>query len=189
MIEKWPWIKGLIPLALFVALGVFLAGGLKRDPSVLPSQMIDRPLPDFRMETLSGKPVGREDLTGEVMLLNVFGSWCVGCLVEHPLLMEISQDQDVKLVGINWRDPRERANAWLSRHGDPYATIISDPDSRLIIALGVAGAPETFVIDATGRIRYKHVGPISPKDWSDTIKPLVDVLRDESAGDVAEPAL
>ena len=170
---KRGWTR-LLPLALFGALTVFLAIGLTRDPTQLPSQLLDRPVPDFALRTLDGAPVTQESLAGEAALVNVFGSWCTACLYEHPLLMR--ESGAVRLVGINWRDDPEKARAWLARHGDPYDLIIADPESRLAIDLGVAGAPETFVIDREGRIRYKHSGPISELDWSQTLAPLLAEL-------------
>lgn len=173
-------LKGLIPLALFAGLAVFLAIGLTRDPSKLPSELIDRPLPTFEMQTLSGEPIVTADLVGEVALLNVFGSWCVACLVEHPLLMELSARGAVKLIGVNWRDTRPNAERWLSRYGNPYDPIIFDSDSLLAIDLGVTGAPETFIVDKKGRIRYKHTGPITDDVWTETLRPLINTLNAET---------
>lgn len=173
-------LKSLIPLAIFAGLAIFFAIGLTRDPTQLPSELIDRPLPEFEMTTLSGEVVTQDKLLGEPALLNVFGSWCVACLIEHPLFMELTEDPDFKLVGVNWRDTRENANRWLTRHGDPYDLILFDPESRLAIDLGVTGAPETFVLDAKGRIRYKHTGPVSADDWADTLRPLIQSLRAET---------
>lgn len=173
-------IKSLIPLAIFAGLAIFFAIGLTRDPTQLPSELIDRPLPEFEMTTLSGEVVTQDKLYGEPALLNVFGSWCVACLIEHPLFIELTEDPDFKLVGVNWRDTRENANRWLTRHGDPYDLILFDPESRLAIDLGVTGAPETFVLDAKGRIRYKHTGPVSVDDWANTLRPLIQSLRAET---------
>lgn len=173
-------LKSLIPLAIFAGLAIFFAIGLTRDPTQLPSELIDRPLPEFEMTTLSGEAVTQDKLLGEPSLLNVFGSWCVACLIEHPLFMELTEDPDFKLVGVNWRDTRENANRWLTRHGDPYDLILFDPESRLAIDLGVTGAPETFVLDAKGQIRYKHTGPISADDWANTLRPLIQSLRAET---------
>ena len=173
-------LKGLIPLALFAVLAIFLAIGLTRDPSKLPSELIDRPLPTFEMETLSGEPIASADLVGEVAMLNVFGSWCVACLVEHPLMMELTARGAVKIIGVNWRDTKDNADRWLARHGDPYETIIFDADSRLAIDLGVTGAPETFILDRDGRIRYKHTGPITQDIWDETLRPLINTLNAET---------
>ena len=171
-----------LPIVLFAALGVLLAYGLTRsDPEALPSQMIDRPVPEFSLPQLHAPAltVTQDDLRGEVALLNVFGSWCVACVVEHPVLMEAGEE--VRLVGVNWRDTRPKAKAWLARYEDPYDLIVFDENSRLAIELGVSGAPETFVVDAQGRIRYKHTGPISEDDWARTLRPLVQRLRAEGA--------
>lgn len=173
-------LKGLIPLGLFAVLAVFLAIGLTRDPSKLPSELIDRPFPAFDMATLSGEPISRDDLIGEVALVNVFGSWCVACLVEHPILMELSRGFEVKLIGVNWRDSQTDAEFWLSRHGNPYDPIIYDEESNLAIDLGVTGAPETFLIDKAGQIRYKHIGPITADVWQETLRPLINSLNAET---------
>ncbi|WP_298913970.1 DsbE family thiol:disulfide interchange protein [uncultured Algimonas sp.] len=170
----------MIPLLVFAGLGVFFAIGLTRDPTILPSELIDRPLPDFEIETLSGNIVTTDDLLGEVALVNVFGSWCVACLTEHPLFMELAARPDVRMIGVNWRDTREKAERWLRRHGDPYDLILFDPDSHLAIDLGVTGAPETFVIDAAGRIRYKHTGVVTQQVWEDRLEPLMHDLRAET---------
>ena len=182
-------LKGLIPLALFAGLAIFLAIGLTRDPSILPSELIDRPLPEFEVETLAGATVTTDDLKGEVALLNVFGSWCVACLAEHPLFMELDAQPDFILIGVNWRDTREKANQWLARHGDPYDQILFDPDSRLAIDLGVTGAPETFVIDATGNIRYKHTGIVTQDVWENRLRPLMQDLRAESPSRAPDSSL
>ena len=170
-----PW-RALLPLLAFGALAVFLAIGLTRDPSSIPTELLDRPVPAFSAQTLDGASVDQGALSGQTALLNVFGSWCTACLVEHPLLMELGDE--VRLVGLNWRDDPEDARAWLARHGDPYDLIIADPSSRLAIEFGVTGAPETFVVDAGGTIRFKHTGPISDADWRQTLQPLLQSLSE-----------
>lgn len=182
-------LKGLIPLALFAVLAVFLAIGLTRDPSKLPSELIDRPLPTFEMQTLSGDPIASTDLVGDVAMLNVFGSWCVACLVEHPLMMGLSERGEVKIIGVNWRDTKDNANRWLTRYGNPYDPIIFDADSHLAIDLGVTGAPETFILDRDGRIRYKHTGPITEDIWTETLRPLINTLNAETPSPAPEPPL
>lgn len=170
-------LRGLIPLFGFFALMGALGFGLTRDPSILPSELIEKPFPDFSLENLENDAVlDNAVLEGKVSLVNVFGSWCVSCTVEHPQLMALSDDPDIQLVGIDWRDTRENANRWLGQHGNPYDVILFDPYSRLAVDLGVAGAPETFIVDAAGYIRYKHVGIITPDDWNDTLRPIVDSL-------------
>ena len=171
----------LLPVGLFGVLVIFLAIGLTRDPSVIPTEMIDREMPAFELTELRDEAVtvSQADLVGEVTLVNVFGSWCVACLQEHPTLMELSRDDTVRIVGINWRDDREEALAWLVKHGDPYDAIVFDAESELVIEIGVTGAPETFVLDPSGRIRYKQIGPITPEVWSKTIRPVIDAIESE----------
>lgn len=178
-----------IPAGVFVVLVIFLGIGLTRDPSVLPTEMVDRALPDFDLPELRDDDVqlARADLIGEVTLLNVFGSWCVACLQEHPTLMQLARDDTVRIAGVNWRDKQKDALDWLQEHGDPYETIIFDSNSDLAIELGVTGAPETFIVDAAGRIRYKQIGPITSEVWRDTIRPVLDAIAAE-APLVSEPA-
>lgn len=167
-----------LPAGAFVILVVFLGIGLSRDPSLIPTEMINRDMPAFELTELydADERVTDADLIGEPALVNVFGSWCVACLQEHPTLMQLNQDDTVRIVGVNWRDEREDAINWLERHGDPYDTIIFDGESDLAIEMGVTGAPETFIIDRTGRIRFKQIGPITSDVWRDTIRPVLDAL-------------
>lgn len=172
----------LLPVGLFGVLVIFLAIGLTRDPSVIPTEMIDREMPSFDLPELRDETrrVSQADLVGEVTLVNVFGSWCVACLQEHPTLMQLSRDDTVRIIGINWRDDRGEALAWLTKHGDPYQAIVFDAESELVIEIGVTGAPETFVLDPSGRIRYKQIGPITPEVWTKTIRPVIQAIEGES---------
>lgn len=171
-------LRGLIPLGAFLVLLAAFAFGLTRDPRILPSELIEKPFPDFTLESLSGtETLDPSILKGQVSLVNIFGSWCVACTVEHPQLMALRDEEDLQLVGVDWRDTREAANRWLVRNGNPYDVIVFDPDSKLIVELGVTGAPETFIVDRAGKIRYKHVGVITPEDWTDTLRPLVESLQ------------
>jgi cytochrome c biogenesis protein CcmG/thiol:disulfide interchange protein DsbE len=180
---RWPY---LLPLAIIAVLfGVFgkrladVSGGA--DPNLIPTVLLDTPMPAFDLPGLPGRDNAQglktADLKGRVSLVNIWGSWCVACLQEHPVLLDIARDGRVPVHGIAWRDPPDRSVAWLQRHGDPYALIGQDPDSRVAIALGVTGAPETFVVDAQGIIRYKQVGPITPEVWRNTIAPLIAKLE------------
>ena len=171
-------LRAAAPLILLLGLVATFAIGLTRDPSELPSNLIDRPIPAQTLPLLDGSPdiATTELFKGEPKLVNVFGSWCVACLQEHPLLMELAARGDVPIIGVNWRDTDAAANRWLARHGDPYDTILVDRDSRFAIALGVTGAPETFVVDAEGRIRFKHVGPVTPEVWLRDFAPLLREL-------------
>ena len=171
-------LRGLMPLFGFLVLVGALAFGLTRDPRILPSELIEKPFPEFALENLEGTQIIDPNvLQGKVSLVNVFGSWCVACTTEHPQLMAQRQNPDVQLVGIDWRDTREAANRWLVKNGNPYDVVIFDPNSKLIVELGVTGAPETFIVDRDGKIRYKHVGIITPKVWKDTLRPLVGSLQ------------
>lgn len=174
--------RALLPLLGFLGLVVFFAFGLTRDPSLLPSEMIDRPLPEFELTELY-KPnsiITQDTLVGDITLINIFGSWCVACVVEHPKLMEISQQGAVKLIGVDWRDSRERGRRWLQKNGDPYELVIFDEKSRLAIDLGVTGAPESFLIDKSGQIRYKHIGIITDEVWEDILHPIILNLKAET---------
>lgn len=170
-----------IPAGAFVILVVFLGIGLTRDPSLIPTEMINRDMPAFELTELYDETqrVTDADLIGEPALVNVFGSWCVACLQEHPTLMQLNQDDTVRIVGVNWRDGRDDAIKWLQRHGDPYETIIFDGESDLAIEMGVTGAPETFILDRAGRIRFKQIGPITSDVWRETIRPVLDALAAE----------
>jgi cytochrome c biogenesis protein CcmG/thiol:disulfide interchange protein DsbE len=169
------------PLIALLFLAVLFAFGLTRDPSVLPSEMIDRAMPEFELTDLYRPNVvyTQDLLLDDVALINVFGSWCIACEVEHPKLMALSRMGDVKLVGIDWRDTREKGQRWLRKNGDPYDLVIFDEDSRLAIDLGVTGAPESFLVDKEGRIRYKHVGIITDDVWSNILSPIINDLKAE----------
>lgn len=171
--------KALIPLALFLLLVVFLAIGLTRDPREIPSPLIDKPAPDFSLPVLGAadKQLRLADMQGQVWLLNVWASWCVACREEHPALVKFAQRKLVPLVGLNYKDKLPDAQAWLRDWGDPYALSIVDADGRVGIDYGVYGVPETFLIDAQGRIRYKHIGPVSDKVFDELIVPRIRELK------------
>ena len=144
--------------------------------------MIDKRMPAFELSELRAPDtvVTDADLVGKISLVNVFGSWCVACLQEHPTLMKLRGREDVQLVGVNWRDTRPEALAWLEKHGDPYTQIAFDAESNLVIELGVTGAPETFVVGPDGRIRYKYVGPITDRVMLDVIEPVIEAIKAEA---------
>ena len=171
--------KLLIPLGVFLVLCGFLFAGLWRDPREVPSPLIDKPAPAFTLAQLHqpAKTLGPADLKGQVWLLNVWASWCVACREEHPLLVEFAKKKVVPLYGLNYKDQREDANRWLARFGNPYDASLHDLDGRVGIDFGVYGVPETFVIDKTGTIRLKHIGPITPDVLRDTLLPLVKKLN------------
>ncbi len=178
-LPKW---AALVPAILLLAVSGFFAVGLTLDPHALPSTMIDRAMPAFRLEPLAAdRPTLRvSDFKGRVTLVNIFGSWCSSCVIEHPMLMEIAQSGDVPVYGVDWRDDPGEGAAWLAKYGDPYAIAGLDADSKLAIDLGVTGAPESFIVDADARIRYKHVGPITPEAWRTVILPIVHRLEGDA---------
>ena len=171
----------LIPLGVFIIVGAVFAAGLWRDPSRIPSQLIDRPLPVFDLPPIEGFDEGLSSDhiigEGEVALINVWGSWCVACHIEHPLLMALAENEVIPIYGIDWKDKPGDGTAWLERFGNPYTRIGDDMDGRVAIDFGVTGAPETFVIDKQGRVRYKQVGPITQQAWDDVLWPLIEELR------------
>jgi len=171
----------LAPVALLILVLVGFGVGLRRDPSVLPSQLIGKPLPAFSLPPLSPDRTGlaTADLAGEPVLLNVFASWCVACRVEHPTLMRLKAE-GVNIAGLDWKDEAADGAGWLAQNGDPYARTGNDRTGRAGIDMGVSGVPETFVVDRKGRVRYRQVGPITPQVWAETIAPLMAKLKAES---------
>ena len=170
--------KYIVPLIIFVALGLLLAYGLNLDPRRIPSPLIGKPLPAFSLTTVAdpARKVSRDDLHGRVYLLSVWASWCVACRQEHPLLNELTSRKAVTIIGLNYKDKREDALRWLGALGNPYELSLSDQDGRLGIDLGVYGVPETFVIDKQGVIRYKQIGPMTPEVWEQKLAPLIKEL-------------
>ena len=169
----------LVPALGFLCLALLLAGGLTRNPRLIPSPLIGKPVPDFQLPPVQGRQAGlaSTDLKGEVSLVNVFASWCVACRQEHPLLMEMARSGVVPIHGLNYKDEPGAADGWLRRHGDPYRRTGADVDGRVGIDWGVYGVPETFVIGADGRVAYKHVGPITPDFVNNQLLPLIKELR------------
>jgi cytochrome c biogenesis protein CcmG, thiol:disulfide interchange protein DsbE len=171
----------LLPVIGFIGLIAVFGVGLTKDPKELPSMLIDRPLPAFALPGLaagSGAGLSATALQGRPALLNVFASWCSACPQEHPVLTRIAAE-GYPVYGIAWKDKPADALAWLERYGNPYTAIGADLPGRVAIDLGVTGAPETFIVDKAGRVRFKQVGPISPEIWEGQIKPLLDRLRAE----------
>jgi cytochrome c biogenesis protein CcmG/thiol:disulfide interchange protein DsbE len=168
----------LIPLAIFVILAGFLAVGLRLDPREVPSPLIDKPAPAFTLPRLDDPAVqvAATELKGQVVVLNVWASWCVPCLAEHPLVTELARSTKARVVGLNYKDQAEDAARWLQRHGNPYEMVLTDREGRVGIDYGVYGVPETFIIDKQGVIRHKHVGPITPQALQEEILPLVKKL-------------
>jgi len=169
------------PLIIFVALAVVLGVGLTLDPRELPSPLIDRPVPQFRLPAVQGKTLGlaSEDLRGEVSVVNVFASWCTTCRDEHPLWMEIARNRTFPIHGLNYEDQPADASRWLHQLGDPYTRTGADIDGRVGIDWGVYGVPETFVVDKRGIIRHKVIGAITRERVDEELLPLVQRLQAE----------
>ncbi len=167
----------ILPALVFLGLAAAFYAGLDRDPQLVPSALIGKPVPQFALPALIDGNDGLKtaDLKGKVVLVNVFASWCVPCRAEHPLLMRLAKE-GVELDGINYKDKPEDAKLWLTNLGDPYKRIGSDLEGTVGIDWGVYGVPETFVIDRTGTLRFKQVGPLTPDVINDTIVPLVRKL-------------
>lgn len=176
-------IKFLIPLIIFGVLAMLLFFGLHNDPRALSSMLINKPTPDFSRPNLlnTDELVTQEVLRDGVTLINVWGTWCVSCRKEHGELVRLSQQEGVKIVGFNWRDERSDALRYLQMFGNPYHIIamVGETDP-LVLDWGVTGAPETFIIDSKGTIRYKHIGPITEGIWNETLKPIVKQIEAES---------
>jgi cytochrome c biogenesis protein CcmG/thiol:disulfide interchange protein DsbE len=171
----------VLPVLVFVGVGIGLAVGLTRDPSTLPSALIDKPVPTFELPPIEGMPgdgLSSADLEGQVSLVNVFASWCVPCRAEHPLLMALAE-RSVVINGIDYKDPAEQAAEWLHELGNPFARIGADRSGRVAIDFGVYGVPETFVVDRDGRIRHRHVGPLRARDVEETLLPMLEQLGRE----------
>ena len=170
----------LLPLLVLLVMAGYFIVGLGMNPRELPNMLEGKPVPAFDLPPIKGRDAGFKstDLLGQVSLVNIFGSWCVACLVEHPFLMTIKHRDLVPIHGIDWREQdRDAGPRWLRRHGDPYTLIGDDPESKAAIAFGVTGAPETFLVDRAGVVRYKHVGPVTQAVWDDTLWPLIQELR------------
>ena len=172
-------LRYLLPLAIFLTMAVFLAKGLSRDPRAVPSAMIDKPAPAIGLHDLlePGKTLDVESQRGKVWLLNVWASWCGPCKDELPVLREAAQRHGIALYGLNYKDKPDEARQWLARNGNPYLASASDVDGRVGIEYGVYGVPETFVIDGDGRIRYKHLGLITPELWRTRLQPVIEALQ------------
>ncbi len=168
----------LIPLVIFGVLIVFLAMGLNRDPNMVPSPLINEPAPAFQLPQLQDpkKSFSAQEMRGKVWLLNVWASWCGPCREEHPVLLQLSQSGVVPVYGLNYKNDRKEALAWLSEVGNPYVVVASDIDGRVGIEYGVYGVPETYLIDRDGVIRFKQIGIMTPDIVKDTIIPMVKDL-------------
>jgi cytochrome c biogenesis protein CcmG/thiol:disulfide interchange protein DsbE len=171
--------KFLLPLGIFIVLVALLAVGLNLNPREVPSPLVGKPAPAFTIPQLyePEKTFSPKDMLGKVWLFNVWASWCVSCREEHPILVEFAKTGSVPIVGLDYKDKREDGQRWLARFGNPYQIVPFDADGRVGINYGVYGVPETYLIDKTGVIRFKQIGPITPEVLEKKIIPLVQELN------------
>jgi cytochrome c biogenesis protein CcmG, thiol:disulfide interchange protein DsbE len=175
-------IRFILPLVVFLVLVGFLYVGLGLNPHEVPSPLIGKPAPAFTLPQLHepSRNFSAADMKGKVWLFNVWASWCESCKDEHPVLLALAQQNVVPIYGLDYKDKREDAEAWLHQAGNPYTLVASDADGRTGINYGVYGVPETYVIDKQGIIRFKQIGPITPDNLRQTILPLVAQLERQS---------
>ena len=169
----------LLPLLLFVVLVGFLLVGLRRDPHEVPSPLINKSAPDFQLPQLqqASATFSAKEMRGKVWLLNFWGTWCVACREEHPLLVQYAKTGAVPIYGVDYKDERTAALQWLDEFGNPYTLTAFDVDGRISIDYGVYGAPESYLIDRNGVIRFKQIGPITEDVWRNKILPLAKELN------------
>ena len=169
----------ILPLVIFLVLAGFLYVGLGLDPREVPSPLIDKPDPAFTLTQLhdTHKQFSVQEMKGKVWLLNVWSSWCVSCKEEHPVLLSLAEQKIVPIYGLDYKDKKEDAEAWLRQAGDPYTLSAMDIDGRVGIDYGVYGVPETYVIDKQGIIRYKQIGPVTRENLQEKILPMVAELQ------------
>jgi len=165
----------LIPAGLFVALLAFFFASLDRDKETLPSPLIGKPAPTFELPALGdpARKVASSQFAGKPYVLNVWGTWCVGCRQEHEVLLEIARRTQVPIVGLNWKDDSAAAQRWLQELGNPYSVVAADEEGRAAIDWGVYGAPETFLVDARGTVIFKHIAPMTLEVWERDFVPLL----------------
>jgi cytochrome c biogenesis protein CcmG/thiol:disulfide interchange protein DsbE len=175
-------IKRLLPLLAFAALALLLGVGVMmnsgKDTSAIPSPLVGKPAPDFALPVLDqpDRIVTREDLLGEPYLLNVWGSWCPACRDEHPVITELAESGRIRVIGYDYKDEAEDARRWLAQFGNPYALVITDVEGRAALDWGIYGAPESFLVDAQGVIRWKFVGPLTPEVVQTQLLPALESL-------------
>ncbi len=168
-------LRYLLPLAIFLAIAFFLWRGLALNPREVPSPLIGKTVPRFNVPLLAdrARTLSDAELRGKIYLLNVWGSWCVSCREEHPVLVELAKKGTIPIYGLNWKDKHEDAVAWLDRFGDPYVASGVDRDGKVAIDFGVYGAPETYLIDRQGVIRFKQTGPLTWRVIEEKLVPLI----------------
>jgi len=204
-------LRYIVPVRLFLVVTGFLLLGLSRNPAEIPSPLIGKPAPAWSLPKLAtgsagpagspGSPAAADasaapdagsldgaSLKGEPYLLNVWASWCAPCLQEHPVLVDLAKRKVIRIVGVNYKDRPEDARAWLARHGNPFAAIVADREGRTAIDFGVYGVPETFLVDAQGVIRFKHIGALTVEAVQGRLLPAIASLGSAPAAAPASAA-
>ena len=181
MIERRRLGFALIPVVLFAGLALVFWKGLYGNPSELPSVLIGKPVPVFTLPALAGSGIpglSSADLkAGNISVVNIWASWCVPCRQEQPLLLELAKRSDIRLYGINNKDSTDNAKRFLGTLGQPYAAIGADEKGRTTIDWGSYGVPETFIVDGTGTIRFKWIGPLSPEVMSGVLSAQIEKAK------------
>lgn len=170
--SRFKWLLFSVPLVLFAVMVFFFGSAIGTDPSVLPSTRIDKPFPAFQLPTLENPEhlLSEQDIKGPV-LVNVWATWCPSCQVEHPLLVELARS-GIPIIGLNYKDESQAARQYLKLHGNPFKWNIADVKGDLGLDLGVYGAPETYLIDAEGKIRHRFIGAITAESWRKELWPI-----------------
>jgi cytochrome c biogenesis protein CcmG/thiol:disulfide interchange protein DsbE len=171
----------VLPLGIFMALVAVFAVGLTRDPKLVPSPLVDKVAPAFMLPTVedAGRELQITDLKGQESLVNVWASWCVSCRVEHPFLIQLAESGEIPIYGLNYKDTLPEARRYLDQFGNPYSASAFDAEGKVGIDWGVYGVPETFLVDADGVIRHKHIGVLTPEVWERDLLPKVRELREK----------
>ncbi|MCG7983848.1 MAG: DsbE family thiol:disulfide interchange protein [Candidatus Thiodiazotropha lotti] len=173
------YLRYSVPLIVFGIIAAFLYKGLGMNPREIPSPLIGKSIPEFSLPSVESAQtmINDQNLKGKIYLLNVWATWCVSCRAEHDTLVHLARSGKVEIVGLNWKDERVKAQAWLQQLGDPYTVNIFDKKGRTAIDLGVYGAPETFLVDSDGIIHYKHAGPLTLGVFNETLLPMINDLK------------
>ena len=176
--NKKIFLKALLPLIIFLSLVLLLYNGLGKNTKLLPSALINKPVPQFSVSSLmTGQVINNDSLIGQMYLLNVWASWCPNCRVEHPMITEFVRQNIIPVYGLNYKDETTAANSWLKQFGNPYKDILVDSKGLLGIDFGVYGAPETFLVDAKGIIRHKIVGELNARNIQNEILPMIQKYK------------
>ena len=176
------WIWTVLPLVLFVGIIVLLWLGVGRDPHIIPSPLISKPMPVFTAKRLFYPltTITNEDLEGKVAIVHVFGSWCMACRAEQPVMMRVAETHTLPIYGIDYKDTHQAGQEFLQEYGNPYKAIVFDHKGNIAINFGVYGTPELFIIDKHGVIRFKHIGVLTWHEWKNKLLPIIKHLQAQS---------